>query len=48
MGVVAPISATAPLIPIAVGLARGERPSSVQSVGIAFALVGMVFDEPRA
>lgn len=43
MGVVAPISATAPLIPIAVGLIRGERPSSVQSVGIAFALVGMVF-----
>ena len=30
MGVVAPISATAPLIPIVVGLARGERPSSLQ------------------
>ena len=42
MGVVAPISATAPLIPIVVGLARGERPSSVQAVGIALALVGMV------
>jgi uncharacterized membrane protein len=42
MGVVAPISATAPLIPIAVGLARGERPTGVQSAGIAFALVGMV------
>ena len=42
MGVVAPISATAPLIPIVVGLARGERPSSLQAVGIAFALVGMV------
>jgi uncharacterized membrane protein len=42
MGVVAPISATAPLIPIAVGLARGDRPSGLQGVGIAFALVGMV------
>lgn len=42
MGVVAPISATAPLIPIAVGLTRGDRPSSVQGVGIVFALVGMV------
>ena len=42
MGVVAPISATAPLIPIVVGLARGDRPSGVQGIGIAFALVGMV------
>jgi drug/metabolite transporter (DMT)-like permease len=42
MGVVAPISATAPLIPIVVGLARGDRPSAVQGIGIAFALVGMV------
>jgi drug/metabolite transporter (DMT)-like permease len=42
MGVVAPISATAPLVPITVGLVRGDRPSSVQAVGIGFALVGMV------
>ena len=42
MGVVAPISATAPLIPIVVGLARGDRPSAIQGIGIAFALVGMV------
>src|SRR5262249_46552025 len=42
MGVVAPISATAPLIPIAFGLIRGDRPTSVQSVGIGLALVGMV------
>jgi drug/metabolite transporter (DMT)-like permease len=42
MGVVAPISATAPLIPIVVGLARGDRPSGVQGIGIACALVGMV------
>jgi drug/metabolite transporter (DMT)-like permease len=42
MGVVAPISATAPLIPIVVGLARGERPDAVESVGMAMALVGMI------
>jgi len=42
MGVVAPISATAPLIPIVVGLVRGDRPSSVQGIGIACAVVGMV------
>src|SRR3954471_6500237 len=42
IGVVAPISATAPLVPIVFGLARGERPSPLQGVGIACALVGMV------
>jgi drug/metabolite transporter (DMT)-like permease len=42
MGVVAPISATAPLIPITFGLVRGDRPTSVQAIGIGFALVGMV------
>jgi drug/metabolite transporter (DMT)-like permease len=42
MGVVAPISATAPLIPVTVGLARGERPGGVQAAGIGFAIVGMV------
>jgi drug/metabolite transporter (DMT)-like permease len=42
MGVVAPISAAAPLVPIVVGLARGDRPSTTQAVGIGLALVGMV------
>ncbi len=42
MGIVAPITATAPLIPLAVGLARGERPSSLQGGGIALALTGIV------
>jgi drug/metabolite transporter (DMT)-like permease len=41
MGIVAPITSTSPLIPLTVGLARGERPSSVQLVGIAVALVGV-------
>lgn len=42
MGVVGPITATSPLVPLAVGLARGERPNALQLVGIALALVGVV------
>lgn len=42
MGVVAPISASAAVIPVTVGLARGERPSELQLVGVALALVGVV------
>lgn len=42
MGVVAPIAATAPLIPVTVGLARGERPSALQGAGMGLALVGVV------
>ncbi len=41
MGVVAPIAATAPLIPIVFGLARGDRPSGLQAIGIVCALTGM-------
>jgi drug/metabolite transporter (DMT)-like permease len=41
MGVVAPISATAAVIPVAFGLARGERPSGLQLAGISAALVGV-------
>jgi len=41
IGVVAPVSASAAAIPVAVGLARGERPSAAQLVGIAIALVGV-------
>jgi len=43
MGIVAPITSTSPLIPLTVGLARGERPSTIQLAGIALALVGVVF-----
>jgi len=48
MGVVAPISASAAVIPVAVGLARGERPGSLQLAGVALALfgVGLVSREP--
>ena len=42
MGVVAPIAATAVLVPVAVGLARGERPSSLQGAGIALAILGVI------
>ncbi len=42
MGVVAPISATAPLVPVSVGIARGERPSALQALGMAIALIGIV------
>lgn len=42
MGVVAPISATAPLVPLTVGLGRGESPSALQLAGIAIALAGIV------
>jgi drug/metabolite transporter (DMT)-like permease len=41
MGIVAPITSTSPLIPLTVGLARGERPSTLQLAGIGLALVGV-------
>jgi drug/metabolite transporter (DMT)-like permease len=42
MGVVAPISASAPMIPITFGLIRGDRPSSLQGIGIGLAVVGVI------
>jgi len=42
MSVVAPISATAAVIPVTVGLATGERPSTLQAVGVALAFAGVV------
>jgi drug/metabolite transporter (DMT)-like permease len=50
MGIVAPITSTSPLIPLTVGLARGERPSAIQLVGIGVAMVGVAFAgwEPAA
>lgn len=42
MSVVAPISATAAVIPVAAGVITGERPSVAQSAGIALALAGVV------
>lgn len=42
MGVVAPIAATGVVVPVVVGLARGERPSTLQLLGITAAVVGVV------
>ena len=42
ISIVAPISATGVVIPLIFGLARGERASSLQSIGIALALLGVV------
>jgi drug/metabolite transporter (DMT)-like permease len=42
MGVVSPIAALGVVVPVLVGLARGERPETIQLVGIAVAIVGVV------
>jgi drug/metabolite transporter (DMT)-like permease len=42
MGVVAAISALGLLVPVAVGVAQGDRPSGAQLVGMAVAAVGAV------
>jgi drug/metabolite transporter (DMT)-like permease len=42
MGVVAPISATAAVVPLVVGVAGGDRPGALQYAGIALALLGVV------
>jgi drug/metabolite transporter (DMT)-like permease len=42
MGIVGPISATGAIVPLAYGLARGERPSALQALGIVVAVVGVV------
>ena len=42
MGIVAPISAVSPAVPLAVDLLRGEAPAGLQWVGIAVALAGVV------
>jgi drug/metabolite transporter (DMT)-like permease len=42
MGVVAPIAALGAFVPVAVGLARGESPSTLQVVGIVVAVAGVV------
>ena len=42
MGIVGPITATAAIVPLAYGLGRGERPSSVQGIGVALAVIGVI------
>jgi drug/metabolite transporter (DMT)-like permease len=42
ISIVAPISATGVVVPIAVGIARGEYPGAAQVAGIVVAVVGIV------
>ena len=42
MGIVAPISAASPLVPLAVDAARGTTPAALQWAGIALVLTGIV------
>ena len=42
MGIVGPITATAAIVPVAYGLGRGERPSTLQGVGVGLAVVGVI------
>jgi drug/metabolite transporter (DMT)-like permease len=43
MGIVSAVAALGALVPVAVGLARGDSPSTVTSIGVVVALVGAVF-----
>jgi drug/metabolite transporter (DMT)-like permease len=42
MGIVGPLTTTAALVPLVYGLARGERPSSLQLAGVALAIAGVI------
>jgi drug/metabolite transporter (DMT)-like permease len=42
MGVVAPISACAGVVPAVVGIATGDRPGAIQAAGMGLALIGVV------
>lgn len=42
MGVVAPIAALGVVVPVVVGIAQGDRPSALQSAGVAVAVIGVV------
>ena len=42
MSIVAPLSATGAVIPVVVGVATGERPSTLQLAGLVLAIVGVV------
>ncbi|MEA2441899.1 MAG: hypothetical protein QOH76_3323 [Thermoleophilaceae bacterium] len=48
MGVVAPLSSTAAVIPVVVGVATGDRPSVVQGVGVAVAVAGVALASREA
>src|SRR5262249_38358325 len=43
MGIVSAVAALGALVPVAVGLARGDAPSTLTSIGVVIALAGAVF-----
>jgi drug/metabolite transporter (DMT)-like permease len=42
MGIIGPITATAAIVPVAYGLSRGERPSTLQGIGVGLAAIGII------
>jgi drug/metabolite transporter (DMT)-like permease len=42
MGVVAPIAATGVIVPVVIGLVQGDRPASLQMLGVVLAVAGVV------
>src|SRR3954462_1085113 len=48
MGVVAPLSSCAAAIPLVVGLATGDKPSTIQGIGVAVAIVGVLLASREA
>jgi drug/metabolite transporter (DMT)-like permease len=42
MSIVAPISATYPVVPVIYGLAQGERPAGIQIIGMALIVAGVL------
>jgi drug/metabolite transporter (DMT)-like permease len=42
MSIVAPVSATGVVVPIAAGIAQGDQPSAAQAIGIVVAIAGIV------
>ena len=50
MGIVAPISAASPIVPLAVDLAKGVAPTALQALGIVTVLAGIALlaREPRS
>ena len=42
ISIVTPIAATSAVVPVVVGFAHGDRPSTVQDLGLALAFVGVV------
>jgi len=48
MSIVAPISATGAIVPVAVGIATGDRPGAIQIAGMALAVMGVVLASREA